>query len=285
MAQTLADLQPKPELLNDIGCVLARHTPQPGSLEERLPVTAVIQWGMFSGAAHLGCDISTLSMAKWLAFASPHTKDIAKRPLFRPIIDLHRKYLDEGRPMALYVEGEFLLRTGKTEAALRILNRAFNESNSTVVWWADVCNALGIAHNINREPRTALEFFGKAVQEGHVEALKGVYLGTDDAELRDNSMYKLACRGYSEVLHEIALLETAKAREEEFATPQKKVFQEKWAAEWRKMAAYDIQSRNALGQGLHAASADAEVEITEEGMRELQRRLAEEDPKTEASKQ
>jgi tetratricopeptide (TPR) repeat protein len=241
-------LRPDPALLNDLGSVIARYSPQVDSLNERLAVTTVIQWGMFSGAAHLGCDISTFSMARWIAIASYHDKDISKRPLFRPIMDLHKTYLDEGKPMALFAEGEYLLRTGKTDAAIRVLTRAVKESSKTLPWWPAMCNALGAAHSMNEETPIALRYWEKAIQEGSLDALKAYYQYTAPGDDRDDAMYKLACKGDVEVLGEIAELEGRKASDDEFATPGEKKFQEKWASEWMKMTEYDIQVRTALSR-------------------------------------
>lgn len=280
-AYTLIESRPHPDLLNDIGCVLARHTPQTLNISERLRTTTVMQWAMFSGAAHLGCETSALSMTRWIALASFEDKDIVKRPLFRSTMDLHRKMLEQGKPMSLYIEGELLLRTGKIDAAIRILDRAHSESNSSVIWWPEVCNALGIAHSMKDQPEIALEYWKEAAREGSVEALKGIFHTTNDAELRDDAMYKLACKGNTEVLGTIAMVENAKITdEEEMPTPQDQAFQGNWAREWSKMAEYDMQARRSLQHNGHDGSADeGNIPISEETLLEIRNALTAEKKK------
>ena len=248
----------------------------------------VIQWAMFSGAAHLGCEVSTLSMARWIAIASFHDKDISKRPLFRPIMDLYKPYLDEGKPMALYVEGEYLLRTGKPDAAIRLLTRAVQESDRTTPWWPAMCNSLGIAHSMNDEITVALRCWGDAVQQGSLDALKPLSRYTPDEKLRDDAMYKLACKGDIEALSDIAMFESRKASEDEFPTPGERRFQEKCASEWTKMANYDIHARSMLSGKTQSADADTDeekVQLSEESMQAIGRVIEREQARNEAGKQ
>lgn len=295
VADIFVELRPDAALLNDLGSVIARYSPQVDNLNgQSLPVPTVIQWAMFSGAAHLGCEISTMSMARWIAIASYQTNSISKRPLFRPIMDLHKKYLDEGKPMALFVEGEFLMRTRKIDAAIRFLTRAFKQSNSTALWWSDICNALGTAHKANNEDQIAMKYWEEAARAGNLDALKAISRIAAEEEKRDDAMYKLACRGDVESLNELAMVESRKFLEDNSATRAAKQFQEKWALEWRKLAEYDQQTRGVRYAAFdpRGPASDPGGEghpLTEEQRSELERMMKEleerpQDPKDESKK-
>lgn len=187
-------------------------------------------------------------------------------------MDLHRKLLERGKPMALYIEGELLVRNGRLDAGLRILKRAYDELNDSVVWWPDVCSLLGSAYAEKGDYEVALEYWQRAAKEGSTDALRGIYQNTADKVLRDDCLYKLACKGDTVALHEIAAVEQGKLEENKFETTQDKVFQEKWAKEWAKMAELDWRSRHQdpTTDRHDSGSEGMSVEFTEEQMRELQ---------------
>jgi len=240
------ELRPHPELLNDLGCVLSRYAPQAKSLGSKVHIGTVMQLAMFSGAAHLGCETSALSMARWIALASYEDSDIVKKPLFRPTMDLQQKMLREGNPQAMYIEGVLLIGNSRLDAGIKILEKAYREYSKQDIWWAELCDTLGSAYQMKGNDALALEFWGKAIEEGSVDALQGFSRLTPEGPRRDDAMYKLACKGDTVALENIAAAEQTKLHEQKFDTAEERAFQEKWAAEWEKMARHNVYSKQVL---------------------------------------
>ncbi|KAM4054682.1 tetratricopeptide repeat domain-containing protein [Hirsutella rhossiliensis] len=214
------------DVLHDLGCIM-RHNPG-----TRGAVWSMVMW---ASASELGYVPSTISLARNLIMSD----------LYLAIAQMgkaearFRQLVARGKdPNALMVEGQWLFKQGRFEAAVAMLQRALKAGSSGFEWKWTCLLWLGRAFLKLGRTEKATEVFEPLAEFGYVDANVELakLLRTTDPDRAQQHMYIAGCRGSTEMftfLSEMAL-EAALATQATDTRSSKE--SRRWAVEWSRLA-------------------------------------------------
>lgn len=221
------------EVLHDLGCIMM-YAPS-------MPHGSINILALWASASEMGHDPSTISLARTLVLNDLYMR---LRKLAR-VEARFQKLVAQGRdPNALTVEGQWLYKQGRFEAAAVVFQRALKLGSPGFQWKWACWLWLGRAFLKLGEAQGAREALEPLAELGLADASKELagLLRKTDPDRAQQHIYNAACNGLPDMFAHLSEMALEEAKAAQATDRRLSDESHRWAVEWSRLANWRADS-------------------------------------------